>query len=228
MRLRSVVLPVVVACAAAVAVPTSAAAAPSQCSLVMPTKVVVAAATTEMDFYVASNCTTNGADHANWRLGHGSGTSGPIDLDAAGIEARDYFIEWYDDDPMGTWYLKPTGSAKADTTPLTQNSTTIAVKYASKLTTKVTRTSTKLTWAVTASTWSGRAHAYYPRANAPVSLFHRAPGSTTWKYVKSVTASRTGKATVTMTNPKAGSYRLGMGETGTAWAGWTTPIAGKI
>jgi hypothetical protein len=231
MRLRSVVLPVVVACAAAVAVPTPAAAAPSQCSLVMPTKVVIDDDTVPTDIRLSSNCFTNGADHAYWDLLHpGSGWGGPLDFESADFASGDpdYYIEWYDDDPMGNWYLEPVEAAQADGDPLTQNSAVTKVKYASRLTTKVTRTSTRLTWAVTATQWSGRTHGWNTRAKVTVSLFHQATGSTTWRYVKSVTTTSTGKATMVMNSPKAGNYRLVVGETPTVWASYSSPIRGRI
>jgi hypothetical protein len=227
MRFRRIVLPVVIAAAAAVVLPASAEAA-AQCSLVTPTKVVVDSKTEEMDFNLSASCQTNGADHAYWDLEHGS-LGGPLDFEAADIAQRYFYIEWYDTDAMGNWYLRPTGAATAGGTSLTQNSATIKVKYGSRFLSKVTRSSTgALTWAVTAQQWSGRAHAWVGRSKVNVGLFYLPTGSTTWKYVKSVTATSTGKATVTLGAPKSGSYRLMVAETATVWKSYTSAVKGKI
>jgi hypothetical protein len=228
MRFRSVVLPAAVALTAVAAVPSSALAA-SQCALVMPTKVVVNQQTERMDFNLTASCQTNSADHAYWDLTHSNGTGGPLHFESADIEQRYFYIEWYDTDAMGNWHLTPEGAAQADGDPLTQNSATIKVKYGSRFVSKVTRSSTgALSWAVTAQQWSGRAHTWVGRSKVNVGLFHLPTGSTTWKYVKSVTATSTGRATVTLGAPKSGSYRLMVGETPTAWASYTTPVKGRI
>jgi hypothetical protein len=228
MRFRSVVLPAALALAAVVVVPSSASAA-SQCALVMPTKVVVNEPTEEMDFNLTAGCGTNGATQASWNLVHSSGVGGPLDFDAADIEQRYFYIEWYDDeDPKGNWYLKPNGAARVDGTPLTQNSAVVKVKYASKLTAKVTRTSSGLIWAANATQWSGRSHEYVARPRVTVGLFHQTRTGAAWTYVKSVTTTSTGKATVSLGTAKAGNYRLVIGETPTVWAAYSTTVKGRI
>ncbi|MGY2128113.1 hypothetical protein [Blastococcus sp. SYSU DS0617] len=80
---------------------------------------------------------------------------------------------------------------------------------------------------MTATQWSSRTHAFAPRAKARVGLFHQAPGSTAWKFVKAVTTSSTGKATVTLPSPKAGNYRLKVAETPTVWAAYSRTVTGR-
>jgi hypothetical protein len=228
MRFRSVVLPAALAVGAAVLAPTPAQAA-SQCALVMPTKVVVDEPTEEMDFNLTTGCGRNGATKASWNLVHNSGAGGPLDFEAEHFEQRYFYIEWYDDqDPKGNWYLKPTGAERADGTPLTQNSAVVEVKYASKLTTKVTRTSTGLIWAASATQWSGRSHKYVARPRVNVGLFHQARTGAAWTYVKSARTTSTGKATVSLGTAKTGNYRLVVGETPSVWAAYSTTVRGRI
>lgn len=230
MRLRPVVLPVAVACAAAVAVPSQAQAGTEQCSLVMPTKVVVDAEIVTSSLRLATNCTHNAADTASWDLRNSAGSIASIAFYPEDFaDGLTYgYMEWYDTDAMGRYVSQPAGAAQAGGAALTQNSPATLVKYASKLATKVTRTKTGLSWAVTASQWSGRINAWNTRARVKVGLFHRATGSTTWKYVKAVTTTSKGKATVALKSPKAGYYRLVVGETPTVWASYSTSIRGRV
>jgi hypothetical protein len=230
MRLRSVVLSVAVACAAAVAVPSSAVAGSEQCTLVMPTKVVVDARSEKIPVRFGSNCDRSGAVAADWVVAHSSGEYWDAYFDET------YYTPWLtqmDDDAMGRYVgyragAYTAGAWAADEPDLTQNQPVMHVKYASRLATKVTRTSTKLTWAVTATQWSGRSHRYVPRPKVTVGLFHRATTASPWKYVKSVTTTSTGKATVTLSGYKPGAYRLKVAETPTVWASYSAGIPGRI
>lgn len=229
MRVRSVVLPAVLAVAAAVLAPTPAQAA-TKCSLVMPTKVVVDARTVETPIALSTGCfTPDQADHAYWDLEHGGTVYYSLDFESEDLAqgpGADWTIPWEDSDPMGRWiargYEAPAAGGFLD-----QNTTVTTVKYGSKLTTKVTRAGSKLSWGVTATQWSGRAHRNVARVKASVGLFHKAPGSTTWTYVTSVTTSSTGKATVSLAAPKAGSYRLKVAETPTVWAAYSSTVQGR-
>lgn len=227
MRVRSVVLPAVLAVAAAVLAPTSAQAA-TKCALIAPTKVVVDAPGETTQMRLTSGCST--ADYLAWDFDHVGGDVGySIEFSsedfAAGITGAE--LEWDPVDPMGRWNLIPRGATTPGGPGPEQNSAVTQVKYGSKLTTKVTRAGSKLSWAVTATQWSGRAQKNVARPKANVGLFHQAPGSKTWTYVRSVTTSRTGTATVSLAAPKAGSYRLKVAETPTVWAAYSKTVQGR-
>ena len=229
MRVRSVVLPAVLAVAAAVLAPTAAQAAP-QCSLVMPTKVVIDARTVDSEVSLTPGCFTGEADHAWWDLAHASGVGYAVDFEPEDLlegPGSYWTIPWEDSDPAGRWVLSPAGTNPEGQPQVAQNTAVTLVKYKSNLTTKVTRTGSKLSWAVTATQWSGRTHTNVARPKASVGLFHQAPGSTTWTYVTSVTTSSTGKATVSLAAPKAGSYRLKIAETPTVWAAYSKTVQGR-
>lgn len=229
MRARSVVLPAVLAVAAAVLAPTSAQAN-TTCSLLMPTKVVVDARTVDSDVRLTPGCFTGEADHAWWDLDHAGGVGYTVDFESEDLlegPGSYWYIPWEDSDPMGRWVLTPAGTNPEGQPQVPQNTAVTMVKYKANLATKVTRTGGTLSWAVTATQWSGKAHANVARARASVGLFHQAPGSTTWTYVKSVTTSSTGKATVSLAAPKAGSYRLKVAETPTVWAAYSTTVQGR-
>ncbi len=229
MRLRSLVLPAVLAFGAAVVVPAPAQAA-VQCGVIMPTKVVINAPRVKTDMTLTSGCYTNEADHANWDVWHpGSGFGYTNNFSSEDLAlGPDWIWPWDDHEPMGRWVLDPTGAAQADGDPLTQNESVILVKYASRLSAPLTRTSTKLTWAATATQWSGRSHKYVARPGVTVGLFHQTSSSAAWTYVKSVTTSSTGKATVSLSSPKSGNYRLVVAETPTVWAAYSTTVKGRV
>jgi hypothetical protein len=199
-----------------------------QCSLVMPSKVVVDTRTERMGFRISSNCQANGADHASWDLIHtGMGFAAGLQFESADILHPDWYVDWSDTAPMGAWTLRPGGAGQADGNPLKQNTAALQVKYASRLAATVKRTTSALTWTATATQWSGSKHGWNTRARVTVGLFHQAPGSTTWKYVKSATTSSTGRATITLGSPKSGNYRLTVAETPTVWASYSTPVRGR-
>lgn len=230
MRLRSLVVPAVLAIGAAVVAPASAQAAPAQCGLIVPSKVVIDAAEVETDMRLTSGCYANDAAFANWEYRHrGSGMNVPNDFTTDQLaESSEWIWTWPDDAPMGRWQLKATGAQRADETPLGQNDAYTTVKYGSKLATSVSRTRTELTWVATATQWSGRSHKNVVRAGVRVGVFHQPTGSSAWTFVKSVTTSRTGKATVSVVAPKAGNYRLVVAETPSVWAAYSRTVKGRI
>jgi hypothetical protein len=228
MRLRSVVLPAVVALAGAVVAPSPAAAASAQCALVVPTKLVINAPVVRFNFNLTQSCVTNGADHAYWDLTHNSGAGGPMDFESADMTQRYFFMRWHDDAPMGNWYLRPDEAAQADGDPLTQNSAVTKIKYASQFSAVGrTRYATKLSLTSTVTQWSARAGKYVGRPNVPVALQFKPKGSTTWSYVKSARASSAGKVTISVASPRSGSYRLMVAETNTVWAAYSAAVAGR-
>ncbi len=232
MRLRSLVLPAVLAIGAAVVAPTSAQAAPAQCGLIVPSKVVIDAQEVEADMWLTLGCYRNEAAFANWDYLHkGSGMSAAVDFtpeDIAAGEDTVFVGSWPDDAPMGRWQLKWVDAERADGSTLTQNDAYTTVKYGSELATTVTRTRTTLTWVATATQWSGRSHKDVVRAGVRVGVFHQAPGASRWTYVKAVTTSRTGKAAVSVASPKAGNYRLVVAETPTVWAAYSRTVKGRL
>lgn len=228
MRVRSAVLPAVLAVAAAVLAPTAAQAAPAQCGLQMPTKVVIAAPQTEVEVRLTNACFDEGAVSAKWDMTVRGGVIGQVQYgESVFLNDPPLGMTWDDTDPMGRWTLLPRGAKAFDGADLTQNTGVTHVKYGSTLAAKVTRSGSKLSWAVTATQWSGRAHKNVARPHASVGLFHQAPGSKTWTYVKSVTTSSAGKATVTLAAPKAGTYRLKTAETSTVWASYSKAVQGR-
>lgn len=224
MRLRSVV-PAVLAVATALAVvPASASAAPSECSVVVPTKVVVDREVVVSPVRVASNCSWNEMEFAHWTLHHATGEHIPLTFaDFRGSRS----VTWYDDDAKGTWTTRPVEAHRSDGSLLTQNSATTRVKYGARLGASVTRSGTAMTWTAAASQWSGAHHRWVPRPRVRVALFHQPSGSTTWRYVTSRTTSGTGRATLGLRTPRTGTYRLVTGETPTVWASYSRPVRGR-
>ena len=228
MRLRSVVLAAV--SVAAVAVPGSAAsAAVPGCHLNGPTKVVVNAATEAVTWGFGADCmdvTNGGGASASWELRSPSGAL----VKTIGLEIPDPLAyedthTFADTAPMGRYTTDALGITPSW---LTQNQPVIDVKYHSRITAPVTRTSTALTWAATATQWSGRSHAYVPRPGVRVGVFHQPTSASAWTFQKSVYTSSTGKAAVSVTSPKTGNYRLVIGETPTVWAAYSPAVKGRV
>ena len=231
MRLRSLVLPALLAIGAAVVVPVPAQAA-VQCGLVTPTKVVIDARYVGAPMRLTTGCYQNEADHASWTLKHETGWGDTIafrDVVSGTDRGKGfYFHPFHDDKDMGRFLLSPVEAETADGTSLTQNSATILVKYAARLSAPVTRTDHGLTWSATATQWTPIGHTWRVRPGVRVGLFHQPTSSSAWSFVKSVQTSSTGRATVSVSSPKAGNYRLVVGETPTVWAAYSRTIKGRV
>ena len=139
-----------------------------------------------------------------------------------------YYYPFDDIEDVGPYSLTPEGAETADGTSLTRNSGTMLVKYGSRLSAPVIRTSNGLTWAATATQWSNHGHVWAARPGVRVGLFHQASSTAAWTYVKSARTSGTGKVTIGPTSPKAGNYRLVVGETQIVWAAYSRSIAGRV
>src|SRR4051812_13404359 len=116
MRVRSVVLPAVLAVAAAVLAPTAAQAAPAQCGLQLPTKVVIDAPRVEADMRLTNACFDHAAATATWDMViRGGVVAGTIEFDQDDFDEDPPLYVWWDDtDPMGKWTLTPRGAAAAN------------------------------------------------------------------------------------------------------------------
>lgn len=228
MRVRSVVLPAVLAMAAAVLAPTSAQAA-TKCAMAMPTKVVIDAPRVWTPVTLTSGCRApEQAEHAYWDLEHNSSDYGfLIDLELDDLKDSRGSLPWDDTDPVGRYTLHPYEAVGVNGTVLDQNTAVTTVKYGSRLVATPARKGSTLSWSVTATHWSPRQHFFVARPKASVGLFHKAPGSKTWKYVKSVTTTNAGHARVAVSSPKAGTYRLKIAETPTVWAAYSKPVQGR-
>jgi len=227
MRFRSIVLPVAVGLATLLAVPSSASAA-AQCSLIMPTKLVVDSKTEDLDFRTTVSCISNGATQADWSISHGS-EGGLLSFDAQDLQDRYFYITWQDTFGKGVWQLTPQGATDGDGNTLEQNSSTLTVKYGSRISQTVTRSSSgALTWAFRAEQWSGQAHTWVGRSKVNVGVFHQATSTAPWTYVKSATTSSTGRGTVGIAAPKSGNYHLVVAETPSVWKSYTSSVKGRI
>jgi hypothetical protein len=227
-RLRSLAVPTAVALAMAVAPATPAGADAGSCSIVVPSKVVVDERLELIPMSLGADCGTSYASEVYWGFSHVpwqnfSGYSYYFELmppePPAPWAFEKHWDQWfYDDSLIGLYQGTGTGASRADGTPLTQNNPTMTIKYGAQLSqTVVTRTRSQLTLAARATSWSGRTHGWYPRVGATVSLWYRAVGGTTWRWVKNATASSTGRVSLTVTRPPYGDYRLGIKETASVW-----------
>ena len=228
MRLRSIVLPAALAVAATVAVPVTASAAVPGCHLSGPTKVVVDSTSEKVTWGFGPDCmdvTDGGGATATWALADPSGDPvTTIGLEIPTPTDHEYSHTFADTAQMGRYTTTATGISPSW---LTQNEPGIEVKYHARITAPVTRTSTRLTWVATATQWSGRSHAYVPRAGVRVGVFHQPTSASAWTFQKSVHTSSTGTATVSVTSPKPGNYRLVVGETPTVWPAYSTTVKGR-
>jgi hypothetical protein len=223
MRFRSVVIAVVTALG--VIAPATGAAAAGSCSIVAPTKVVLDQPYEEVPLRLAGDCATSDMRSAVWSAVHP--TEGPSDFfffdsgDSADIWG---FYEW----EAGTarYTVRPEGASDTDYNDLIQNTPYITVKLGSRLSGTVTRSNGRMTFNAYARTYSPNLSDWYKRAYAKVSLMYRAPGSSTWTWVKAGTTNSAGKATLSVV-PRSGAYRLMIKETPTVWASYSSAVRGK-
>lgn len=223
MRLKSLVLGAVVATGLVVSTGGVASAA-GTCSIVVPSKVTIDQPYRGLTTRLAYDCAAAGVTYASWDFMHPSQGFQNIEIfDGTSTETWDV----YDWEPTGTYTVRPSLVQTGDYRDVvTQNTATTTVKLGARLTATGKRANGKLTLSTTAKVYSPKTDAWVGRSKVKVSLMRKAPGSSTWTWVKSATATRSGKVSLSVV-PKAGQYRLQVGETASVWAVASRPVRGK-
>lgn len=222
MRLKSLVIGALVATGLVVSTGGVASAA-GQCSIVVPSKVTIDQPYRALTARLANDCFAAGTAYASWDFIHPSqGFQHIAIFDGTITDAWDV----YDWKPTGVYTVRPSHARDANYDDVFQNTTTTTVKLGARLTATAKRANGKLTLSTTAKVYSPNANTWVGRSKAKVSLMRKAPGSNSWTWVKSATATSTGKVSLTVV-PKAGQYRLQVGETPSVWAVASSPVRGK-
>lgn len=226
MRLKSLALGALGAAGLVLSSGGVAAAAPVECSITAPSKVTIDQPYREHTVRFSSGCQAPGVEFAGWEFMHP--TKGSQDV---AIYMGNLTEPWdlYDMVAPGVLTLRPIGVYDADFNPVpdsAQNTTTTTVKLGARVTATAKRADGILTLSTTAKVYSPKISAWAARPKTRVSLMHKAPGSTAWKYVKSGTSTNSGKVSLSVV-PKAGMYRLAVGETPSVWAASSAAVRGK-
>lgn len=223
MRLTSLVLGALLATGLVVSTEGVASAAPAQCSIVVPSKVTIDQPYRGLTPRLSSNCRAAGVAYASWDFVHPrEGFQHIAIFDGVTTDPWDV-NDW---DPTGVYTVRPSTAYDADYGSVSQNTTKTTVKLGARLTATAKRANGKLTLSTTAKVYSPRTETWAPRSRAKVSLMRKAPGAATWTWVKSATATSTGRVSLSVA-PKAGMYRLQVRETASVWAVSSSPVRGR-
>jgi hypothetical protein len=223
-RLRSIALTSVFV-AAAVVLPGSTAMAASDCSLVLPEKVVVDQASESIPVRLSSNCLSSAADHADWRVldaryGGWNIYWREIDSTDTTTGAR---LGFSGTDPVGAYTGYPKGAGTVADEPLTQNRPFMTIKYAARLGLSGTNKHGNVTLTAYASSWSGKLGRFYPRAGVKVQVL-RHKSADWWVYDRTVTTNGEGRVTIPIGYSHPGdAYKVRIVETATVWASGSPP-----
>jgi hypothetical protein len=223
-RLRSIALTTTFA-AAAVVLPASAAVAASDCSLVLPAKVVVDQASESIPVRLSSNCLSSAADHADWRVldsRYGGWNTYWREIDSTDTTTG-ALLGFSGTDPVGAYTGYPKGAGTVADDPLTQNRPSMTIKYGARLGLSGTNERGNVTLTVYASSWSGKLSRFYPRAGAKVQLL-RHKSADWWVYDRTVTTNSEGRATIPIGFSHPGdAYKVRIVESATVWASGSAP-----
>jgi hypothetical protein len=206
-----------------VASPAVREAAVPGCHLAGPTTLVVGQARQTVHWYLGKNCAeaSGGGATASWQLRDPSGAVvETIDIEAPSQTEFYDFHQFTDTAPKGRYRLTPAGITPSN---LTQNSTTLDVKYESR--TRLSgswRPGGDVTITATATSWSGRLHDWYPRQGVQVQLMWRPQADFVWEiapwtWVRNGTTGSTGRATFSLPNARLGEYQVRVLETASVW-----------
>ena len=228
MRPRSLVVPAVVAVLASVAIPSPAFAA-SQCSLVLPTKVVVDSRTESIPYRLSSNCASSGASAASWDLLHADGSGWAMDFGPADFAegTTDGTLALPDTGTKGVYRGHPLGAEQADGDPLTQNTPLMTVKAAARLSLAVAKGNrfgfTRHTFTVKATVWSGSTHAWVPRTSGQAELLELRNG--VWARAGMAYLDSDGEVVLWPDGVKPGDkFRVRILETASVWASGSSVV----
>lgn len=223
MRQKSSAVAAATAALLGLASSTSGAAAAGSCSIVAPTKVVMDQSYEPVPLRLASNCLSSGTAYASWDIYHPSeGFTGIAIFDGNFTDTWDL----YDWDGAARYQVRPSAAYDDNFDDVTQNTAYITVKLGARLTATTSRSNGQLRFNAYARTYSPNASDWYKRAGAKVSLFYKAPGSSTWSWVKSANTDSAGRVGISVA-PKYGSYRLMIPETDRVWASYSATVRGK-
>jgi hypothetical protein len=224
MRLRSVAVTSAFA-AAAVVLPGAAANAASDCSLVLPAKVVVDRTTENIPVRLSSNCLSSGADSADWNVYNHSGGGWHAywrAIDSVDTTTGTQLVH-SGTDPVGIYTGHGIGAATASDTPLTQNEPVMTIKYAARLSLTGTNKRGNVTLTAYASSWSAKLGRFYPRAGATVQVL-RHKSADWWVWDGNVTTNSEGRVTIPIGYSHPGdAYKVRIVETNTVWATGSAP-----
>ena len=215
MRGKSALVALVVGLAASV--PAGGATAAGTCSVVTPSELVIQEDYREQTVRLSSNCAAAGRTHALWNVVHEDhAIIGFLEFDA---NTRDTF-------PVYNWpgliTVQPVYAWDADDVSIPQNTAYIVAKVASRLTATTTRAGGRLTFDALARYYSTDV-AWRSRPRTNVSLMHRAPGASTWTWVKYATTDGAGRVRLSVA-PEHGSYRLMVKEADRIWASYSETV----
>lgn len=178
MRRRSTVLGLVAACVVVVVPSSSAGAAGAQCSLVLPAKVSVDSRTERVPYRLSSNCAANGAAYAWWDVENAGGSGWSLLVSRADVAAgrTSGTLTLRDTAKRGVYTGHAYSARTADGTPVTQNTPTMRVKSACRVSLSGSRSTLRdggYTITTTGKIWSGATHSWAKRAGVWADLLKR-------------------------------------------------------
>jgi hypothetical protein len=197
-----------------VAAPTASAVEGGSCSVAIPTTVSIAKPYTLIPAKLGANCAASGTDFASWDVRHSY--YGPMDFLLFDQTISDSY-GFYDEDPYGTYYVEPGMAWDSEANVLTQNERSFAVKLDSRLGLTAARAGSYVTLSATASFYGPTGNAFRAWNKDKVVLQYKTPGTTTWRYLTTVTTTSNGKTSYRVYAPKGRHYRAGSYATATIW-----------
>ncbi|GAA0957867.1 hypothetical protein GCM10009554_69230 [Kribbella koreensis] len=192
--------------------------------MVMPARFTIRAAVTNFTIQLAQNCRTAGLESATWN-GSTTGSTWPelLIFDSPGY--TDKLTMYANLTPVGRTTWIGTSAYDHDFNDVTQTNATSYTKYGSSATIIGGRKGTKTALVATVGYYNPKLNQYVRWPNKPVTFQYQEKGSTVWKFLKSVTTSKTGQAAYTYYPNKTRTYRAYVPQNATLWDYYTVAIS---
>lgn len=210
----------VAAAAALSLVPVAVTAVPAQaaysCSVSTPSKVSITSPYKAITAKFSSGCLRY-ADWASWSVIHP--TQGSFEyLYFDGSTSSDT-MDWYDWNPMGTYTVRPEGAYDYNYNAMTQNSRKMTVKLGARQSISTSRSGRYVTVKGTSTRYSRTSYPSGFRAwpGTKVALRQKTCSSCSWKWVKSGTTDRYGRATFKAYASTTRYWQLATVDSSTTW-----------
>ncbi|MFC0629266.1 hypothetical protein [Kribbella deserti] len=222
MRFGSALALAGLAAAPMLAVPATAQAdvqALPPCTLLVPAKIRVVTPNTAVTFREGADCKRAGVVSSSWRAYNPDNVK-PFPPTARFEYGSTSMVHQWPDHYWGLWRFKPQWAWDDDVNQVaTQNTPATWVKMGSWAQVTATRVGSKVTLRTSSARYAHTSNKFVAWAGSVGQLQYKAPGTTTWKPLKSVKSSSLGKYAYTYTSAAARDYRVYFVDATLIWGG---------
>jgi hypothetical protein len=219
----SLTVSLLIASSLSVSAPPAAAFPGGSCSVVLPSRLAVAAPYMRFTATLGSDCDATGKDWTAWDVDHSY--YGPSDVLMFDTGVSSSVWDFYDWDHLGGYVLRPSGAYDAGSNALTQNTVNTSVRLWSRLYLTSERSGSTVTLRTAASRYTPSADGFRAWASTQVPVFSRTCSTCAWSYFRMLRTNINGRAWTSFTQSGTREYQARTGDINTTWGRSSAPTS---